>query len=92
MFARRGVERIFTVDLLAALCADTEAPWATWNRGKEMSPRQLAQKLGEYGIVSVTQRIGGTTAKGYELRKFEDAFARYLAPRHKCRNVTSRAG
>ena len=72
--------KISTVDLIAALVADDEESWATYNRGKPLSPRQLAKQLGAYGIKSKTVRLGnGTTPKGYELSEFEDAFARYLA-------------
>src|SRR5205823_6486608 len=79
IFDRNRVDRMFTAELLAALCADTEAPWATWHRGKEMSPRQLAQKLGDYGILSNTLRMGASVAKGYQRKKCEDAFQRYLS-------------
>ena len=78
VFDRREIDKIFSADLIVALCADTESPWATWNHGKEMTQRQLARKLGEYGIVSSTQRIGSATNKGYKRAIFEDAFARYL--------------
>lgn len=78
-FERKRVERLSSADLLAALCEDEEAPWATWNRGKAMSARQLAHRLSEFGIVSNTVRFGDYTAKGYTLDKFADAFARYLA-------------
>lgn len=77
-FARKRASKMFTTDLLAALCEDTEAPWATWNRGREMTARQLSSRLSGFGITSGTIRIGTETAKGYPLEKFADAFARYL--------------
>ena len=80
VFRGRAGTKISTVDLIAALVADDEESWATYNRGKPLSPRQLAKQLGAYGIKSKTVRLSnGTTPKGYDLSEFEDAFARYLA-------------
>ncbi len=76
---RKGVQRISMADLLAALCEDDEAPWKTWNRGKEMTTRQLGRKLGEYGIKSKVVRIGYESPKGFDVDQFSDAFARYLS-------------
>mgnify|MGYP000846886437 CR=1 FL=1 len=78
-FERERTTKLFTSDLLDALCADEEAPWLTWNHGKKMTARQLASRLGEFGVSSGTIRIGVMTAKGYELDKFSDAFNRYLS-------------
>ncbi|WP_425219762.1 DUF3631 domain-containing protein [Ralstonia solanacearum] len=79
VFDRRGIQRISMADLLAALCEDDEAPWKTWNRGKEMTPRQLGKKLREYGIESQPVKIAYETSKGYKVEQFADAFARYLS-------------
>ncbi len=80
VFERNAVTRITTADLLEALILDdTEAPWATYNRGKPLSPRQLGRLLAAYGIHSKTVRMGPHgTPKGFELSQFSDAFARYL--------------
>lgn len=80
VFDTKRVDRISTADLVDALCEDTEKPWVTWNRGKPIAPRQLAQRLGEYDICSKTIRMGLNTPKGFERSQFEDAFVRYLAP------------
>ncbi|HNL21991.1 MAG TPA: DUF3631 domain-containing protein, partial [Rhodocyclaceae bacterium] len=53
--------------------------WATYNRGKSITPRQVAKKLKDYGIASKNLRIGYEVAKGFELEQFQEAFARYLA-------------
>lgn len=77
--AKRAV-KICSVDLIAALCEDTELGWGTYNRGKPLSPRQLAKQLAPYGITSKTVRLGhGNTPKGYDATQFADAFERYLA-------------
>jgi putative DNA primase/helicase len=78
VFASRKTDRIASVDLLAELVKDEEAPWATYNRGKPMSPRQLAKRLGEYGIKPNSVRIGTATPKGFMRHDFDDVFARYL--------------
>ncbi|MCC2636870.1 MAG: hypothetical protein K0Q68_589 [Moraxellaceae bacterium] len=78
-FDRKRVDRLSSADMLAVLCEDEEAPWATWNRGRPMTARQLSARLGEFGVVSGTVRFGTHTAKGYTLDKFTDAFSRYLS-------------
>ncbi|WP_137820941.1 DUF3631 domain-containing protein [Pseudomonas sp. D(2018)] len=79
-FDNRRAERLSTADLLEALAEDEEAPWAAWNRGKPMTPHQLAKRLSEFGIKPTTQRIGyKKAAKGYKREQFEEAFRRYLS-------------
>jgi putative DNA primase/helicase len=72
-------DRITTADLIRLLCADEEKPWATFNRGRSITPRQVAKRLKEYGIISHTIRIGIETAKGYTIDQFGEAFLRYLS-------------
>ncbi len=95
IFERRGGGKISTVQLIEALCADEESGWATYNRGKPLSPRQLAKQLATYGINSKTVRLGpGNTPKGFDADQFADVFARYLAPPEKLpqqRNDTQEA-
>jgi hypothetical protein len=78
VFDARGVQKIAMADLLAELLADEEASWKTWNRGREMTLRQLGKKLSEYGIKSQPVKVGYETHKGYKVEQFTDAFARYL--------------
>ena len=78
IFESRNIDRIKTADLIDALCDDDEAPWCTYNRGKPISSRQIAKRLKDYGITSGTIRISGTTAKGYLLADFTEAFSRYI--------------
>ena len=84
VFERRFGGKISTVQLIEALCADEENGWATYNRGKPLSPRQLAKQLATYGISSKTVRLGpGNTPKGFDADQFADVFSRYLAPPEK---------
>lgn len=81
VFERKQVGKISTADLIAELVEDEEAPWATYNRGKPFTPRQLARQLASYGIKSKTVRLGPSyTPKGFDAAQFHDAFARFLSP------------
>lgn len=80
IFEVKCLDRIPSSELVRLLCSDEEKPWATYNRGSPIKPRQLANRLREFGIISNTIRIGVTTAKGYMKSQFTDSFARYLTP------------
>lgn len=71
-------DSLFTLELIMALTADEESLWATWNRGKPISARQLAVRVKDFGAVATTVRNGGATAKGYKRESLEDAFVRYI--------------
>ncbi len=79
VFETKRASRLFCADLLATLCDDEEKPWVTWNRGKPMTLRQLANRLREYDIASKQLRIGYESKKGFEASQFSDAFSRYLS-------------
>jgi hypothetical protein len=78
IFERTRQTKIFSTDLLEYLCADEEAAWATWNKGRPMTTRQLSARLNGFGLKPDDVRIGGAVRKGYSLDKFKDVFARYL--------------
>jgi len=80
VFESKRVDRISTADLITALCEDEEGAWATYNRGKPLSPRQLSTRLKGYGIASKDIRFAAyEVKKGFELPQFSDAFSRYLS-------------
>ena len=90
VFEVKEVDRISTADLISALCEDEEKPWLTYNRGKSISPRQMANKLKGYGITSTTLRFRHAgTAKGYERKRFDEAFSRYIPAAHGILSVTA---
>jgi putative DNA primase/helicase len=72
--------RLSTGRLIERLVADEMGPWATWNRGKPISPRQLAKRLDEYAIKPRKLRVDGSPLQGFERSQFDDAWARYLSP------------
>ena len=57
VFEKKRSLKISTVDLIEALVADEEKAWATYNRGRPLTPRQLAKQLAAYGIQPKTVRM-----------------------------------
>lgn len=78
IFENQNLDRIASAELIQRLCDDEEKPWATFNRGVSIRPRQIASRLKDFGISSHTIRLGFSTAKGYLKSQFTDVFARYL--------------
>ncbi len=78
IYAAPPCDRMTSADLIKHLCTDEEKPWATFNKGWPIKPRQVISRLKEFGIKSNTIRIGQATAKGFSIKQFDDAFARYL--------------
>ncbi|RYH66444.1 MAG: DUF3631 domain-containing protein [Alcaligenaceae bacterium] len=75
-------QRIPSQLLLEFLISHEDMDWIHYNRGDPLTKRQLAKFLGQYKIESKTVRMSATsTPKGYEVRAFDDAFARYLPPK-----------
>jgi Protein of unknown function (DUF3631) len=74
--------RLSTKRLLEELHLIEERNWAAWgNARKPITDAALAKLLRDYRIRSGTVRVedrSSTTAKGYYLRAFGDAFSRYL--------------
>ena len=79
IFETKHISKISTAELIEALVSDDEKAWQTYNRGKQLTPRQLAGKLKDYGIYSKDIKFSyGQTLKGYSLEMFSDTFERYL--------------
>ncbi len=81
VFEQKKCFKITTVDLIDQLIEDEEKGWATYNRGRPLTPRQLAKMLSSYDIHPKTVRMPTGTPKGYDADQFADAFARYLHPK-----------
>lgn len=95
VFAEKGADRLSSATLVDALTNMEGRPWAEYRNGKPISANGLARALGPFCISPGTIRYddhgGSSTAKGYHLKQFDDAFRRYLpyqgdSNRH---NVTS---
>lgn len=79
IFDSHKMGKIKSVDLLKHLLEDEEAPFATYNRGKPITIKQISTRLSGFGIRSKTIRFGYEgTAKGYEREQFNDVFTVYL--------------
>lgn len=82
VLAKYQQKYIPSADLLNLLHSDPDMDWSNYNRGNPLTARQLARFMGAYGIKPKTVRMTSDyTPKGYEVRDFEDAFARYLPER-----------
>ncbi|MEN9659432.1 MAG: hypothetical protein RL571_2897 [Pseudomonadota bacterium] len=78
-FEHRKTDKLHTAQLLAELCNDDESSWKTYNRGRELSAKQLCNRLKEFGIKPKQLWISGEGNKrGYELPQLSEAFSRYL--------------
>lgn len=94
VFSSHGDFKISSAKLIEALVADPESPWATYNRGRPLTPRQLSKMLSAYNIKSKTVRIGPfETPKGYDREQFSDSFSRYLTQdRHDAQELMQDKG
>jgi hypothetical protein len=80
-FDAKGVDEFSTEDLIKALTADEERPWATWVKDKDpIGPKHIGRMLRKYNIISEDVRPDGVHAKGYKRVRFEEPWERYLAP------------
>jgi len=75
----KDAQRISSTDLAIALAGFVDRPWATWSKGKAITPAAVARILKTFGIVPNTTKLSnGSQPNGYRLSQFADAFARYL--------------
>lgn len=88
-FDERRTERVRSSDLIEWLCEDDEKPWATYNRGKPITARQMSKKLSGYGIkTNKTIRFNSDSFKGYKREFFLEAWSRYIPPKTQDSSVT----
>ncbi|HEV2394925.1 MAG TPA: DUF3631 domain-containing protein [Verrucomicrobiae bacterium] len=71
-------ERVFSRDVVTALTACDERPWAELRKGKPITEAWLARQLRPYGITPRTMRIGTEVAKGYVQEEMMETFRRYI--------------
>lgn len=72
-------ERLASSRIIQFICRDDEKPWATYDKGRPITSRQLAALLAVFGIKSKNLRVSaGEVIKGYERSAFSDAFSRYI--------------
>jgi hypothetical protein len=89
IFDEYGYEAILSATLVERLNADSEAPWATWSKGKGLTSNSLATLLnggggrgrsrGGFGIWSQDVHLPGDIhGKGYKKHQFEDSWERWI--------------
>jgi putative DNA primase/helicase len=88
LFLERGVDRLASTDVVAALVQREDRPWPEWKGGRPLTVRQLARLLGRFRVHPTQLWVSGAKVRGYELQAFGDVFARYL-PSHPVGTVES---
>jgi len=78
-FEARATDRISSASLISDLVADETGPWATYNKGKPISQRQVASRLKQYSIRPDTIRLGEATPRGYIFADLEEALTRFCS-------------
>jgi hypothetical protein len=78
-----GNKKISSLSLALELIGKEERPWATYNRGREISQRQIAGLLNNLRIYPRTVRIEDKTPRGYVESQFREAFDSNLTPYSK---------
>ena len=72
-----GLAVIASRDLIERLVLLDERPWQTWNKGRQISPRQLSKLLQGFKIFPAPRREGANVFKGYRRCDLGDALSRY---------------
>jgi len=81
VFETRGVDRLPSQSICDDLAKMEDRPWPEWCKGKPITPRQLAKRLGVFGIHSQQHKQDGNkNLRGYEIADFKDALSRYCIP------------
>jgi Protein of unknown function (DUF3631) len=76
----KDADRISSTDLVFNLVGLTDRPWATWSRGRQITPATAARMLKTFGIVPNTIKLAdGKQPNGYKRCQFDDSFGRYLS-------------
>lgn len=78
VFDTRGVDRLASEDLAAALCDIETSPWAEWSHGKPLTKGKLSRLLKPFEVSPDVVRIEDKTHRGYMVEWFQEVFRRYL--------------
>lgn len=89
IFEEGGVDRLASAELAGALAQIETSPWGEWKNGRPLTPTQLARLLRPFEIFPRTIRVRESTAKGYPLEDFQDAFRRYVHAKDSAPSLAS---
>lgn len=86
VFVELGESYLSSDDIISTLRAMQDRPWADWNKGRGISPSQLASRLRDFGdgplrLTTRNTRTGPgpkDVAKRWHRSDFSDAWARYV--------------
>jgi hypothetical protein len=79
VFREKKQERLPTKELLKALNDMPDRPWASYNRGKDMTGNGLAEELRPFHVKPFVFKDGAKPVRGYALTDLQPVFDRYLA-------------
>ena len=80
VFDELAIKTISSAHLIEKLVEIVPRPWGEYGRsGKPLTQNKLARLLKPLGIAS--EHIGKDRTRSYKRERFEESFARYLAPR-----------
>lgn len=78
IFDGRESEKLQTAELVGALVAMEERPWAEWKNGQQLSPQTIAKLMKPFDIRPRDVRTEGHVLKSYLRSEVEAAFERYV--------------
>jgi hypothetical protein len=78
VFASKGVDRLPSAELVAALADIETSPWGEWHQGKPLTALRLAGLLKPFDVFPGGVRFGDKSLRGYLIEQFRDPFLRYL--------------
>ena len=78
IFRSCGGDRMRSADLCAKMIVLEDRPWPKDMNGRKLTQHALSRLLKDFKIRPRGFRDGKATPRGYHLKDFEDAFARYL--------------
>lgn len=89
---KRSDDHVGSANLLKRLASDDLKPWATFDHGRTMTPRQLSRQLKGYGLKPKDIKQNGATIKGYTWKELDEVFDRYLEGENNPLPATSEQG
>lgn len=76
----KDADRVSSTKLVDTLIDLPDRPWATWSKGKPITPARVARELKIFRITPNTIKLSdGKQPNGYMRGQFDDAFGRYLS-------------
>lgn len=78
IFKQQQCDKLRTRDLIASLCSDPSKKWSTYNKGKEITARQISGLFKPYGITSHDLYYPEGNAKGYFRKDVRKAYKKHI--------------